>query len=298
MLISANFTKMQFRKRYVLLGLLLISILAFRNCRLLELRMSDKEILETLGPVPYPSVIIHDTILGQNIRYIKVGYDSLPKLICLHGSPSSLSAWRTVYTDSMFLNRYQVISIDRPGYGYSGFGMVETNLQKQVAILQVLIDSLTSKKKAILLGSSYGGPVAVQLSMNNPGRFSQLVLLSASVKPGSEKTYWISYPMTTPILKYLFPPTFVMSSEEKLDHEKQLQSLNHWGNIVSDVLIIHGNRDHLVYYDNALFARSKLINAHRVNLVTMNGKGHSIIFSNPGFIKKILLQYLKRDTAF
>ncbi len=297
MLICANFTAMQFRKRYVLLVLFIFSILAFRNCRLLELRMSDKEIEETLGTISYPSGIIHDTISGQPIRYLKVGFDSLPKLICLHGSPSSLSAWRTVYTDTQFLKRFQVISIDRPGYGYSGFGRIESNLQKQAAILQVLIDSLTVKKKAILLGSSYGGPVAAQISMNIPERFTQLVLLSAALKPGSEKTYWVSYPMTAPIIRNLFPPTFVMSSEEKLGHASQLQSLTKWNNIVSDVLIIHGNRDNLVYYDNALFARRNLVNA-RVNLVTMNGKGHSVIFSKPGFIKKILLQHLKRDTSF
>jgi pimeloyl-ACP methyl ester carboxylesterase len=288
---------MQFRKRYVLPVLVVFSLLAFRNCRLLELRMSDKEIKETLSTVPYPSGIIYDTIGGQPIRYLKVGYDSLQKLICLHGSPSSLSAWRTLYTDTQFLKKFQVISIDRPGYGYSGFGRVELNLQKQVAVLQVLIDSLTVKKKAILLGSSYGGPVAAQISMNIPDRFIQLVLLSAAVKAGSEKTYWVSYPMTAPIIRYLFPPTFVMSSEEKLGHASQLQSLTKWSNIISDVLIIHGNRDNLVYYDNALFARRNLVNA-RVNLVTMNGKGHSIIFSKPGFIKKILLEHLKQDKSF
>jgi pimeloyl-ACP methyl ester carboxylesterase len=295
MLICSIFTPMQFRKRYVLLALLMISILAFRNCKLLELRMSDREITETLGTVRYPSRIVHDTILGQSIRYLKVGYDSLPKLICLHGSPSSLSAWRTIYTDSLFLKRFQVIAIDRPGYGYSGFGRVEGSLQKQVAILQVLIDSVLEGKKAVLLGSSYGGPVAAQLSMNNPGKFSQLVLLSASVKPGSEKTYLVSYAMINPVLKYIFPPTLVMSSEEKLDHERQLQSLNGWSKIVSDVLIIHGNRDDLVYYDNALYAKNKLDHARNVNLVTMNGKGHAIIFSSPDFIKKILLKYMVKD---
>ena len=288
---------MLLRKRYVLPVLILLCILAFRNCRLLELRMSDREIRETLAQVSYPYKIVYDTIGEQPIRYLKVGYDSLPKLICLHGSPSSLSAWRTMYTDSVFLKQYQVISIDRPGYGYSGFGQVQISLQKQVDVLQILIDSLISRKKAILLGSSYGGPVAVQLSINNPGRFSQLVLLSASLKPGSEKTYWVSYLMTTPILKYFFPPTFVMSSEEKLAHAEQLKSLSGWNKIVSDVLIIHGNQDHLVYYDNALFAKSKLVNAKRIKLVTINGKGHSIIFSEPAFIKNILIRYLKRDNA-
>jgi pimeloyl-ACP methyl ester carboxylesterase len=128
--------------------------------------------------------------------------------------------------------------------------------------------------------------------MNLPDRISQLVLLSASVMPGREKTYWISYPMTVPVLRYLFPPTFVMSSEEKLVHRQQLETLNNWEKISSDVLIIHGNRDGLVYYDNAEYARKKLVKARSVKTITMNGKGHSIIFSRPDFIKRILKQYL------
>jgi pimeloyl-ACP methyl ester carboxylesterase len=286
---------MQFRKRYVLLVIVLLALIGFRNCRLLELRMSDREIVETIKPLKLPFKIIHDSIKGQEIRYLKVGYDSLPKLICLHGSPSSLTAWRTIYTDTVFLSRYQVIAIDRPGYGYSGFGNVETDIQQQVLELQVLVDSLTKHKKAILIGASYGGPVAAQLAMNLPDRFRQLVLLSASLKPGSEKTYWVSYPMTFPLLKYIFPPTFVMSSEEKLSHATQLTSLIHWDKINMDVLIIHGNRDRLVYYENAIFAREKLQHARKLNFVTMNGKGHSIIFSRPDFIKKIFMKYLVHE---
>jgi pimeloyl-ACP methyl ester carboxylesterase len=254
--------------------------------------MSDKELNETVSELHVPHQVVHQKILGHTIRFIQVGYDSLPKLIFLHGSPSSLSAWRTVYTDTGFLNHYQVIAIDRPGYGYSDFGNVEPNLQKQVAILQVLLDSLTQNRKAILVGSSYGGPVAAQLAMNLPQRFSQLVLLSAALEPGREKTYLISYPMTWPLIKYLFPPTFVMSSEEKLVHKQQLETLNHWEKISTDVVIIHGNKDGLVYYDNAEYARKKLVNARSVTSITMNGKGHSIIFSRPDFIKHIFRQYL------
>lgn len=286
---------MLLKRRFVLPMLLILTLVGIRNCRILELRMSDKEILETVSYLPVPFHIGHTAIGDRTVRFIKVGYDSLPKLICLHGSPSSLSAWRALYTDSMFLKKYQVIAIDRPGYGYSDFGRVETDLQKQVSTIQVLVDSFTRKHRAILFGSSYGGPVAVQLAMNLPGRISQLVLLSASVMPGSEKTYWISYPMTMPLFKYIFPPTFVMSSLEKLSHRKQLETLRQWDRIVSDVLILHGNKDQLVYYENARFAKQKLTSARSVRVITMNGKGHSIIFSSPEYIKKILRQYLSAN---
>lgn len=286
---------MLLRRRYVLPMLFILAWIGIRNCRILELRMSDNDIRETLSSLRVPYHIGHSNIGNRVVRFLQVGYDSLPKLICLHGSPSSLSAWRSIYTDSLFLTQYQVIAIDRPGYGYSDYGRVETDLQKQVAIIQVLVDSLTRHQQAVLFGSSYGGPVAVQLAMNLPTRISQLVLLSASLMPGCEKTYWISYPMAMPLVKYLFPPTFVMSSLEKLSHRQQLNTLKNWSRIRADVLIMHGNKDQLVYYENASFARQKLVSARSVRMVTMNGKGHSIIFSNPDYIKRILRQYLSRN---
>lgn len=280
------------RRRYVLPMLFIMLWVGFRNCRVLELRMSDKDIQETLTPLNYPYHIMRQNVAGRQMRYIKVGYDSLPPLIFLHGSPSSLSAWRPIYTDTAFLKRYQVISIDRPGYGYSGYGSIETGIRPQANTIIPIIDSVTRGRKAILVGSSYGGPVAARIAMDRRDLVSQLVLLSASVKPGSETTYWVSYPMTTPILEYLFPPTFVMSSKEKLAHKKELETLNQWSNINTDVLIIHGDKDGLVYYDNAAYARQQLANARSVITVTMKGKGHSIIFSEPGYIRSLLLHYL------
>jgi pimeloyl-ACP methyl ester carboxylesterase len=286
------FCPMILRRRYVLPFLFVMLWIGCRNCRVLELRMNDKDIQETLSSLKYPYQIIRQKIGNRNIRYLKVGADSLPKLIFLHGSPSSLSAWRTIYTDTNYLKHFQMVAIDRPGYGFSDFGSVETDLQQQVSTIQVIVDSMTRHQKAILFGSSYGGAVAVQLAMNLPDRISQLVLLSAALKPGSETTYWVSYPMTIPIVKYLFPPTFVMSSEEKLAHQQQLETLVHWEKIRANVLLIHGDKDGLVYFENALFAKQKMINAKSSTLITMKGKGHSVIFSQPNYVKAILARYL------
>lgn len=280
------------RRRYVLPLLLILAWAGCRNCRMLKLRMNDREISETLSSVNHPYRITRTKVLDREIRYLTVGADSLPPLICLHGSPSSLSAWRALYTDTAFLNHYKVVAVDRPGYGYSNFGDVVTSLQQQVALLQPIVDSLTRNRKAVLLGSSYGGPVAAQLAMNLPHRFSQLVLMSASLIPGREKTYWVSYPMTAPLLEYLFPPTFVMSSKEKLSHRQELKTLEHWDSIRTDVVFMHGNKDNLIYYDNAMQAMPLLRKARSVRLVTMDGLGHSVIFSKPDYIKNALLAVL------
>jgi pimeloyl-ACP methyl ester carboxylesterase len=74
---------------------------------------------------------------------------------------------------------------------------------------------------------------------------------------------------------------------------QQLEQLQNWNNIKSDVVIIHGNKDDLIYYDNALYAKSKLLNAHSIKLITMSGKGHAILLSSPNYLKKIFHQFLK-----
>lgn len=280
------------RRRFVLPLLLVMLWTGCRNCSVLELRMNDRGITESLRSLPVPFRVEHWNAGARHIRYLKVGYDSLPKLILLHGSPSSLSAWRPIYADMRFLERFQVIAIDRPGYGYSDFGQVVTGLQLQVQLLRPLVDSLSGNGQAMLLGSSYGGPVAAQLAMDLPDRFSQLILMSASLEPGAEKTYWISYPMTAPLIRYLFPPSFVMSSDEKLTHRQELETLTAWDRIRCKTLIVHGDQDGLVYYRNAMYAKRRLVNARSVTTVTMTGKGHSVIFSEPEYIRKILLTYL------
>jgi pimeloyl-ACP methyl ester carboxylesterase len=287
-------TSMKFNRKYIITAVCLLCWLGFRNCKTLELRMSDEEIVQAMRSTGYSPQVYYKKIHGRTIRYIKAGNDSLPKLICLHGSPSSLSAWRALFADSNFLKHYQVIAIDRPGYGYSGFGNIELNLQRQVQLLQPIIDSITYNNTAILLGASYGGPVATQLAANLPGRFCQLVLLSSSLQPGKEKTYWFSHVMAFPLVKYLFPATFRMSSQEKLSHAAQLKTLSGWEKVFCKVMITHGDEDNLVYYDNAVYAKNKLLNAAEIKLVTMNGKGHAVIFSDPGFIRQILLQNLEK----
>jgi pimeloyl-ACP methyl ester carboxylesterase len=286
---------MWLRKQYIFLLISLIGWASCRNCSQLEFRKSDAQIIASLKNSQQPFSIEYYKSQSTTIRFLKVGEDSLPKIILIHGSPSSLSSWQPIYTDAAFIKRYQIIAIDRPGYGYSNFGTVITNLQQQVNTIQPLIDSLTTNTKAILVGSSYGGPVAAQLAMNLPNRFEQLVLLSAAVKPGSEKTYWISYPMVMPFVSLLFSPGLVMPSEEKLTHREQLEQLRNWNKINTDVVIIHGNKDDLIYYDNATYAKAKLHNAHSVKLITMSGKGHAIIFSQPDFLKKIFHQFLKHQ---
>lgn len=256
----------------------------FCSCKSLKLRKSDEYHISTNLMLGYQTEVKYFQVGKQKIRCLITGNPNGDNLLLIHGSPSSLSSWMPLYADTAFMKTFRMIAVDRPGYGYSNFGKVETSILKQAEIVEAVIDSL-QLSATILLGASYGGPVAAQIAMQRPEKITHLILLSASVKPKAEKTYGISHLMVTPGVKYMFPAIFRMSSEEKFSHATELARLKNWDSIKSPTSIIHGDRDRLVYFSNAEFLKEKIPNS---KLYVMKDKGHALLFTDPEYVKKIL----------
>jgi len=100
------------------------------------------------------------------------------ELVLLHGQPGSATDWQQVA--ARLPTRLHVVAADRPGYGSSrlpagGFG----------ANARAVLDDLDARdvKRAVLVGHSYGGGVALWTASIAPERVAAVVLLS-SVGPG------------------------------------------------------------------------------------------------------------------
>jgi pimeloyl-ACP methyl ester carboxylesterase len=106
-----------------------------------------------------------------------VGLDTY-ELVLLHGQPGSPADWQQVA--GRLPAQLHAVAPDRPGYGSSqlpagGFA----------ANARVVLDELDSRgiTRAVLVGHSYGGGVALSAASLAPGRVAAVVLL-ASVGPG------------------------------------------------------------------------------------------------------------------
>jgi pimeloyl-ACP methyl ester carboxylesterase len=99
-------------------------------------------------------------------------------IVMLHGQPGSGSDWRQVA--GLLPGPLRVLTPDRPGYGASSqpAGGFAQNAAAVVAELDA-----ASIDKAVLVGHSYGGGVALSVAALAPERVEALVLL-ASVGPG------------------------------------------------------------------------------------------------------------------
>jgi pimeloyl-ACP methyl ester carboxylesterase len=100
------------------------------------------------------------------------------QLVLLHGQPGSGADWRQVA--DRLPSRLQVVALDRPGYGASrrSAGSFGYNARAVVAELDA-----QGIERAVLVGHSYGGGVALAVAQLAPERAEALVLL-ASIGPG------------------------------------------------------------------------------------------------------------------
>jgi pimeloyl-ACP methyl ester carboxylesterase len=217
-----------------------------------------------------------------------------PVVLFVHGAPSSLSFFNEFFKDTMLLNRAQLVAVDRPGYGYSDFGRVETSVVRQAELLQPLIDRYRNAPYLMVVGSSYGGSVSARLAMNNPGRVNHVVFVSSALGPGLERTYPISHWVDTPLLRWGIPTLLRLANDEKLAHRKALEAiLPDWPKIKANITMLHGQRDELVYPTNVSFAQQHLVNA-RVKQFLLPENRHDIVFNKREYMTEILLDILTR----
>jgi pimeloyl-ACP methyl ester carboxylesterase len=289
--------KSSMRRKRILWILLALVVLTFSTLSCNLRRFTDTkdqtvfEQFEEKAPTVEPQLIRYRAS-GHTMRYLKVGSDTLPTLVFIHGAPSSLKGWANFYLDSSFQKAFRIVSVDRPGYGQSDFGEVVLDLQKQAALIRPLFDQIENGKPVTIVGSSYGGTITARLLMDYPGIADNAVLLSSSLKPGAEKTYGISHLLKTPLIKYLFPKFLRLATYEKFSHFKELEKMRDWEKIRVPILVIQGDKDDLIYPDNADYAKEKLVNAP-VEMIVLPGRGHALQFSEPQTIKTIFWKWNK-----
>lgn len=238
----------------------------------------------------------------QDSNY-KLGYmsihrnDSFPTLFFIHGSPSSMSVYNAYYADTSLARWANIIAADRPGYGFSNPGKSEISVRRQARKMWKILEKEGYPSPLYIIGSSYGGTVATKMAMLKPERVSGLVLVSASLAPGKETTYDISYMIRSRFFRWLLPSKIIVANDEKLSH---LESLNEmlplWDKITAPVIIFQGTNDRLILPENAEFARRKLIKARSVEYHMLKNERHFLQIKYKDYILERLKALVEKNT--
>lgn len=260
----------------VLIGLFIIACLVFDHY--VQFRRSDEELSRIFRERNLNASIHYYTSHGRKLRFVRSGPDSLPGLLMLHGSPGSISYYGGRFSDTMIRRRFRCFAVDRPGYGYSGFGDPEPSIEKQAAMIRPVLDSLHAvKRPVIIVAGSYGASVACRLAMDYPQLVDGLVLTGPSLGPGLETYFWFTHLIEHWSIRWFIPRLFRSANTEKVHHRKELEKmLPYWKNLRIPVVYIQGVNDNIVDTANAGFARKHMTNVPWLDIRFVSNREHRL----------------------
>lgn len=277
------------KRSFVGMGVFLVLWLVMaQGC--MKFRISDTEAKKNFSKAGLTLTTSTVAVDHRNLHYAKTGNDTLPTIVFVHGSPGSWDAFAKYMQDGDLLKNYRMISVDRPGFGYSDFGDAQ-HLEYQSALMSPLFKRWQNGKPIYLVGHSLGAPVIIQLNADNPGLFSGMVLLAGSVDPAAEKKEGWRYLLNAGVMRYLVPGAMRPSNAELIYFKKDVYALqDKFALVKCKVFIVHGMKDSFVPVGNASFAEKKLISAASVNLTLIPGASHFIPWTKYETIKAVLMQ--------
>lgn len=231
----------------------------------------------------------------RNIHYVEVT-DATPKplILFIHGSPGRWQDFVRYMNDPDLRAKAHMISVDRPGFGGSGYGLVERSMVRQCEDIAPLLDKASPGRRVIVVGHSYGGPMAFRLAMDHPDKVTDIFILAGSIDPGQEHTKWYQYVAEWPLLKRAVPTELAVANREIRHLKPDLTDmLPLWRNVTQRVTFLQGQKDDLVPRENAGFAEKMLTHAASVNIVRIPDANHFIPWNHYDLVKAALLEQLE-----
>jgi pimeloyl-ACP methyl ester carboxylesterase len=220
--------------------------------------------LTACGNPPYPRgsteqlfagstlpTISQQVVQGQRINMASVkgsAVTGLPKssslLLFVHGSPGDWKAWSYYLKTPELAGFANRIAIDRPGFGDSGRGVVLTDLRQQAALIAALIPK---GQKAIVVGHSLGGPLAVWMALDSPNKVCGVISIAGSLSSRYEEPRWYNLLADSVLVRWAVPAEMIWSNQEMMTLSGELGKLEAVvGQLRIPVTLIQGAKDSLV----------------------------------------------------
>jgi pimeloyl-ACP methyl ester carboxylesterase len=256
--------------------------------------------------------------------YYEIHGEGEPLLLIMGLSLSSKSWFRTLPALS---KQYKVIIFDNRGVGLSGKPNTPYSIELMAEDAKEVLDA-AGVESAHVYGISMGGMIAQRLALKYPNRIKSLILGCTTsggenhVQPGAdvsmlmlsrgsstatpEEMAWATAPI-------LYSPAFIENHRELISEDikkrieipiqpyaymLQLQAClahntyNELNSIKVPTLVIHGNADRLVPYENGVTLANKIPNAE---LLTIQGAGHIYVTEDNDFANERVLEFLRNQ---
>jgi pimeloyl-ACP methyl ester carboxylesterase len=158
--------------------------------------------------------------------------------------------------------------------------------------------SSTPGVRNILVGHSYGGPVALLAALKFPDRVAGVLLIGGSVDPGQERIYKIQRIADWPLVSWLLPRPLRQCNRELLTLRGDLLRMQpRLASLSVPVVMLHGDRDRQVPVANVAWLRGQLAAAGKASLfgaLVFPDYNHFIPWEHPEAVEAALRKLTDR----
>jgi pimeloyl-ACP methyl ester carboxylesterase len=236
------------------------------------------------------------------IRYMEAGQGA--PLVHLHGA----GGMRLTPGHDLLRRHHRVIAFEMPGFGLSQENIRTRTMAEFAATMGAAVRNL-GIDKFNLMGTSFGGKVALWLAVQQPERLEALVLEApAAIRPaGSEPPSGSPEEMARRL--YAHPerlgPLSISNPEVQAktralvarlrgpDRDADLE--NQMRRLPTPTLVLFGTLDRVIPSEIGRFYKELLPNCH---LVFVYDAGHAISTERPAAFAEVTLDFLERHEAF
>ena len=228
---------------------------------------------------------------GFTIRWAESDVSATNRLtiVFVHGSPGGAGIWATQFRDPH--TNATLIAYDRPGYGESKPSRVHPHLQEQADGLMAFLPYATTNR-VLLVGHSYGSPIALLAALEHPDKISGVLLIGGDVDPAEEKLWRAEYIFGWRLTSWMLPHSLRQCSREMLTVKADLEQMQKMlPRLAVPVVMLHGDQDELVPVQNVDWLEKQLAVEGKTNLfakIILPGVNHFIPWEHPEAVERAI----------
>ncbi len=277
-------------RRYAQIAVLVGIVIAMGGC--MTFRKSDRALEREFSESEANTVRIHRVEIGErDVRYVEAGEDTGILYFFIHGAPGSLDDFLEYVVDPTMQNAGRLVSFDRPGYGYSGFGRSERSMERHAQIAFELLQKVKGDDRVVVVSHSYGGTVALRMAVDYPGVVDRYVLIAPSVSAEDEIIFWFNRPAESVLINWMLPRAWRVANAEKTSQVENLRGIaQRLGRVEDKVVLIHGTKDSLVPVEHAYFL-DRALGPDLIETTILEDEDHFLIWSHFNELRTRLLSY-------
>ncbi|MBS1209229.1 MAG: alpha/beta hydrolase [Proteobacteria bacterium] len=148
------------------------------DCSHCKEKLLTLDALRTALPADWQLQREREPVFGSDVLVVQAGMQNPQTLLLVHGlGQNGFTDWLSVMPQ--LARRYHVITLDFPGFGYSSSPNGKYSPRNYARVLNWLL-ARHAKTRAIVVGHSMGGAVALRFASEYPAQLDKLILVDAA----------------------------------------------------------------------------------------------------------------------